>query len=223
MTTILYHKGILLADSRTTTRSRTGDEPECVKCGHSGARKSDDTTKLHIGDFKSNKFRGDPILAVGQVGKITVAMGLLRILRAGEDLEAYIRMASIAKHHHHITFGSGGLVIVGEKKVYHVKMLNADEGNFKNSFDVKEVSRADTLAVGSGGDYAMGYLKAIDDPWSALQAAIELDPSTGGLIRFIDFKEDNLRIQACEVSKMPDIKLTALAIIEMKDTKKVES
>lgn len=176
MTTVVYDKNILAADSRTT---HGHTEHTCVVCDNKSRRYSDKSNKIHV-DFKDVTFRGQKVLAAAGAG-MTIAVGdLISALRQKEGLErAYKLFRSFTSSH----AAPAIIMIVTENNVF----VAEEEHSTSKELTVREFKRTDRVAIGSGAKAAEMAMELTDcGATTAVKLAMAVDDGTGGPITHVD-------------------------------------
>lgn len=198
MTTIIYNKGFLAADRRSSIAPYPSGFV-CVECKQPHNRARDDTTKLSV--IVGQQFKGETILAVGHAGNAAQGERAVNLINAGKDLaeaEAIFRLASNT-----VLFTQLTLLIVVTSKVYVVSF------DPKEKMAIKEHGLDETVAIGSGGKAALLFQllqeKHTADPLvvtvNCVRAASLVDVGTGGDINYINLMEPTLALKTIPQNK----------------------
>jgi hypothetical protein len=200
MTTVVYHNGVLAADSRTTfinKRSLAGHV--CIKCDSLvKERANDKTMKIQLVDYLNREFDGERILALGVSGD-AAASGIY-----SEAFKNTVDFAAAFKDHCQFLPANAGkpscrLMLVG---VRHVFVINFGESD-KSGLAVSKYGRDELVCIGSGTPAARAVISVYgNDIFTAMSVANAADDYTGGEVNHIDFNQNKLTI---ETSPFKDI------------------
>ena len=187
MTTVIYSAGILAADKRSTTPGRESDKRICNYCGTKPTLVSNDTAKINI-DFKCIMFRGEQILAIAGSGKRFSIDKNLKLIRAGENIEEVIRIATLLNQDYAGNHLGCVLLIITTVKGYKLTIGIKDEP----AVAIESFELSDTIAIGSGGKVALFAVKVLKlSPTDAIKASMTVDEGTGGGIDYISLLDPN--------------------------------
>lgn len=187
MTTILYHNNMLLADSRSSSKS---SHLKCAHCGEKAHGVNDKDTKIRIPE-KTIMFQGEVIRAVTASGNATHAENQINMITSLEDYRtsyntAFLMVGTAANTINCV------LMVVTDKRVHVVRYQEAGlAGLLIDSYGLDE-----TVTIGSGGDAAKTAIIAYKaDAFEAMRVASEVDKSTGGPIRYVDFSSKDTKLK----------------------------
>jgi hypothetical protein len=195
MTTILYHNNMLLADSRTNRKTDKGNGADeafhCVHCGETAHSVCDTSGKIKV-PFKKTLFREEVILAVAGAGQKTSIDRQLRALMTMDNYENAYEQASRLIHNIHTTgFFDCAIMVVTDK---HVHVIDFRKSTARLHAD--RYTLTDTVTIGSGGVAAKTAIIAYKaDVFEAMRVASEVDKSTGGPIRYVDFSSKDTKLE----------------------------
>lgn len=196
MTTILYHNHMLLADSRSSSKST---HLKCAHCGEKAHDVNDKDTKIRIPE-KTIMFQGEVIRAVSGSGNVNHTENQINMITSLEDYRAAYNTAFLMVGTAANTIRCT-LMVVTDKRVHVVRYTEAGlAGLLIESYGLDE-----TVTIGSGGDAAKAAIIAYKaDAFEAMRVAALVDKSTGGPIRYVDFssKEEKLKIQTYDSAKV---------------------
>lgn len=187
MTTILYHNKMLLADSRSSSKS---SHLKCVHCGEKAHGVNDKDTKIKIPE-KIIMFQGEVIRAVSGAGTVTHTENQINSITTLNDYASAYNTAFLM-------VGSAAnsirctIMVVTDKRVHVVRYREAGlAGLLIDSYGLDE-----TVTIGSGGDAAKTAIIAYKaDAFEAMRVASEVDKSTGGPIRYVDFSSKDTKLE----------------------------
>lgn len=209
MTTILYHNNTLLADSRTSRKASEGEGSDpamkCVHCGEKAHNVRDNKIKIRIPQ-RTIKFRDEVIRAVAGAGEVVALENQLNSITTLEDYQAAYTAAFLMVGSAPGTIRCT-LLVVTDKHVHVIHYRN----NGLSGMHVDRHSLDETVAIGSGAVAAKTAIIAYKvDAFEAMRVASEVDKSTGGPIRYVDFssKETKLEVRTYEPLEftVPEVK-----------------
>lgn len=198
MTTVLYHAGILLADSRASRKSPRAPSNEdayrCVHCGEKAHSARDNTNKIKL-SFKKRTFRGETIRAIsgaGEAGSIRTQSNAWLYLDDYEKTygEVFKIVGSVdARSNFDCT-----IMIVTDK---HVHVIDYHKSNY-SGLHVDVYGLDQTVAIGSGQMAAKTAIIAYGaDAFEAMRIASVVDNSTGGPIQYVEFGDMDESLTIC--------------------------
>lgn len=191
MTTVLYHKGFMYADSLSS--SQMSEEQSCMACGTHGVVVRKQARKIAT-DFKGVTFRGERVLAVGRAGLSALSTAMINIIRSGFEIDTFLTKVGSCGHDRRA--GTCTLLMVTDQ---HVWKLLIEDHRVQVAPEVRMFELTDTVTIGSGGAAARLSLLIKDDPFMAMSAAAMADPSTGGTITHTG---DLLNVPEGEMAKL---------------------
>ena len=184
MTTVIYHKRILAADTRTTKQViRDENEYVCKECKTVSDTVKDNTVKLEI--ILNCKFRNENILAMACSGLVQDKVKLIKLFKANEDVEHAEKVNSLLSGKS--IFSNMSAIIVTDQNVYKL-----EAGSF-DKLHITKYGLDDTVCIGSGCKAALLMTKIIGaDATDAVMATMLVDEGTGGDVHFVDLTPEKV-------------------------------
>ncbi len=215
MTTILYHDGMLLTDSRRSIKS-CNEHRHCAHCGESEHTVTDHNCKIRMPrKGETAVFRGENIRAISGAGVSNEVSKQVSAFFELDNYEQSLRQCfTYFATTKEIPTIPVTLLMVTDKSVY---VIDYNKPDFYY-LDPQRYELTDTVAIGSGGLAAKTAIIAYgEDPFEAMRVASVVDKSTGGPTRYVDFSQEELKIMTyeplvVEAPEKPQVKQTNKAI-----------
>lgn len=192
MTTVIYHKGILAADSRRTSKSTQSAAVTytCKTCGGDASERVIDTVeKIRSVSEANRSFRKDRILAISGAGNTQDIEHQIAAFRKVPNFER----AFNESRYFFPKDAKCTLLLVGETRVFVLDITGSSNSPLK----VTEHLRTDTVCIGSGGMAARTALVIFKQSiFNALAVAAEVDDATGGRITYVNLLKDPCVVRA---------------------------
>lgn len=184
MTTVVYHNGILAADTRGT---RSIDDPKvaCSECGATGGKMyNDNRDKIHCFPSPFKTFYGEAILAAGFAGRSDSIRTILSTMKNRDGAGVECVMDAIAQTGIGSDLGSLTVLLVTDRHIHTID--HNEHAPMKQTR--KRFSLDTTVAIGSGAGAARAAIECFGLPiWEAVAVAMISDMGrTGGNIQKID-------------------------------------
>lgn len=209
MTTVVYHNGILAADSLATVKLLDKDKPEIgYACRHCGKPMSGHRTACKIHLFKSpHFFRFEKILAAAGAGPAAEIERHMKIISNTGDYWTALK--------HYSMFGNAAfdlsMILVTDKSVYELftyKETKDNTGFLEPS--VREIGKNGTTAIGSGWQNAITAITAYNETATRaiyIASLVDKENTGGDVVNYVDFNNPKPEIKAITMQELKNIKL----------------
>lgn len=175
MTTVIFAKGILATDSRSTVANYSPTHV-CLKCNEPADRVKDDASKIEV---IKGLWKGENIIAIAGAGVKSQITKAISAIKGGKDIFA---MYDAMKH-----FGVSNVPLQYTLLIVTDKLIHKFSPSMNHPHEESKHSHHDVVAIGSGGNAArlavVGFGASAQD---AVFAAMIGDEGTGGNVDYLE-------------------------------------